>query len=50
MPNPTGTSFTNVSLLLTGCQDAANGGTGATLQNPPGAAVCMRGHASHDVA
>lgn len=38
--NPTGTSFTNVSLLLTGYQDAANGGTGATLQNPgPGPAV-----------
>lgn len=38
--NPTGTSFTNVSLALTGYQDAANGGTGATLQNPgPGPAV-----------
>jgi hypothetical protein len=38
--NPTNSSFTGVSLTLTGYQDAANGGTGATLQNPgPGPAA-----------
>jgi PEP-CTERM motif len=38
--NPTSQSFTGVSLLLTGYQDFANGGTGATEQNPgPGPAT-----------
>jgi hypothetical protein len=37
--NPTSHSFTSISLALTGYQDAANGGTGATEQNPgPGPA------------
>jgi len=38
--NSTGSPFTNISLALTGYQDAANGGTGATEQRPgPGPAV-----------
>jgi hypothetical protein len=38
--NPTNSPFTGVSLTLTGYQDAANGGTGKTLQNPgPGPAA-----------
>jgi hypothetical protein len=37
--NPTSHSFTSTTLTLTGYQDAANGGTGATEQNPgPGPA------------
>jgi len=38
--NPNGSSFTGVTLTLTGYQDQAGGGTGATLQNPgPGPAL-----------
>lgn len=38
--NPTSSSFTSPTLTLTGYQDAADGGTGATLQNPgPGPAT-----------
>lgn len=38
--NPTSHSFTGGSLVLTGYQDAVNGGTGATEQNPgPGPAM-----------
>jgi hypothetical protein len=38
--NPTSSTMTSVTLTLTGYQDAANGGTGATFQNPgPGPAA-----------
>jgi len=38
--NPTGQTFTNVQVKLTGYQDAANGGTGVTYQSPgPGPAA-----------
>jgi len=40
--NITGQSFTNVTLGLTGYQDAANGGTGMTFQSPgPGPASAL---------
>lgn len=36
--NNTGSSFTNITLTLTGYQDAANGGNGSTFETGPGPA------------